>query len=141
MPMTTSDLPHLNAVLNTVATVLLVSGWVCIKVGKKSAHIAFMILALVVSAAFLTSYLIYHYHAGHVTFGGKGWIRPVYFSLLLSHILLAVVNLPMVIVTVIPAVRQRFDRHKRLARWTFPVWLYVSVTGVLVYLMCYHWFV
>ena len=139
--MTTTDLPHLNAVLNSVAAVLLVSGWGCIKAGKKSAHIAFMVLALVVSAGFLTSYLIYHYHAGHVAFGGKGWVRPVYFSLLLSHILLAVVNLPMVILTVIPAARQRFDKHKRLARWTLPVWLYVSVTGVLVYLMCYHWFV
>lgn len=139
--MTTSDLPHLNAVLNTVAAVLLVSGWGCIKAGKKSAHIAFMILALVVSAGFLTSYLIYHYHAGHVAFNGRGWVRPVYFALLLSHILLAVVNLPMVIMTVIPAAARRFDKHKRLARWTLPVWLYVSVTGVIVYLMCYHWFV
>lgn len=136
-----TDLPHLNAILNTAATILLVSGWVCIRLGKKTAHVAFMVLALLVSTAFLISYLSYHYKVGHVAFGGKGMIRPVYFVLLISHILLAVVNLPMVVVTVIPAIRQRFDKHKRLARWTLPVWLYVSVTGVLVYFMCYHWFV
>ena len=136
-----ADLPALNATLNSIATVLLVAGWIAIKTGRRAAHIAFMGLALLVSAAFLTSYLIYHYHVGSVPFQGKGGIRPVYFTLLISHIFLAVVNLPMIILTVVPALRQRFDKHRRLARWTLPVWLYVSVTGVLVYLMCHQWFV
>ena len=135
-----SDLPSLNATLNTVATVLIICGWICIKYKRKAAHIAFMVLALLVSTAFLTSSLIYHFKAGHVEFHGTGWIRKIYFPLLISHVVLAVLNLPMVIMTVIPALRQRFDKHKRIARWTLPVWLYVSVTGVLVYLMCYIWF-
>jgi uncharacterized membrane protein YozB (DUF420 family) len=137
----TEDLPSLNATLNSVATVLLVSGWVCIKANKKAAHITFMVLALLVSAAFLTSYLIYHYRFGHVAFQGKGFIRPVYFAMLISHILMAVVNVPLIVMTVVPALRSRFDKHKRLARWTLPSWLYVSVTGVLIYFMCYHWYV
>jgi len=139
--MQVTDLPHLNATLNSAATLLLACGWLCIKSRKVVAHIGFMIMALCVSAAFLTSYLIYHYHVGSVPFQGKGWIRPVYFTMLISHIFLAIVNLPMIIMTVIPAFRRKFDKHKRIARWTFPVWMYVSVTGVLVYLMCYHWFV
>lgn len=139
--MQVEDLPALNATLNTIAAVLLVCGWVCIKARKKAAHAAFMVLALLVSVAFLTSYLIYHYHVGHVEFQGKGFIRTVYFTMLISHILLAVVNVPLIIMTVVPAIRQRFDRHRRIARWTLPSWLYVSVTGVLVYLMCHHWFV
>lgn len=141
LPMEVTDLPSLNATLNSMSTVLLVAGWVAIKTGKKQAHIGFMAAALVVSAAFLTSYLIYHYYVGSFPFRGKGWIRPVYFTILITHIFLAVVNLPMIIMTVVPALRRRFDRHKRMARWTLPVWLYVSVTGVLVYLMCYHWFI
>jgi uncharacterized membrane protein YozB (DUF420 family) len=135
------ELPALNATLNSIATVLLVSGWICIKAGKKAAHGAFMGLALLVSAAFLTSYLIYHYYVGSVPFQGKGGIRYVYFTILITHIVLAIANLPMIILTVIPVVRRRFDRHKRIARWTLPIWLYVSVTGVIVYLMCYHWYV
>lgn len=134
------DLPTLNATLNSIATVLLVSGWICIKTRKQAAHIAFMILALIVSAGFLTSYLIYHFNVDSTPFRGQGWVRPVYFVILISHIILAIVNLPMIIMTVIPAFRRRFDKHKRLARWTLPVWLYVSVTGVLVYLMCYIWY-
>jgi len=135
-----TDLPHLNATLNSAATVLLASGWICIKNRKVAAHIAFMILALITSAAFLTSYLIYHFNVGSVPFQGKEGIRPVYFTLLISHVILAMVNLPMIIMTVIPAFRRKFDKHKRIARWTFPVWMYVSVTGVIVYMMCYHWF-
>ncbi len=136
-----NDLPALNATLNTIATLLLICGWISIKLKRKATHIAFMVAALLVSAAFLTSYLIYHYKAGHVEFNGTGWSRKVYFPLLISHVILAVLILPMVIMTVIPAFRQRFDKHKRIARWTLPIWLYVSVTGVLVYLMCYIWFV
>jgi uncharacterized membrane protein YozB (DUF420 family) len=135
-----ADLPTLNAVLNFCATVLLVAGWYCIKTRKVAGHITFMILALLVSAAFLTSYLIYHFNVGSFPFQGKGWIRPVYFTLLITHVIMAVVNLPMIIMTVIPVLGRKFDKHKRIARWTLPVWLYVSVTGVLVYMMCYQWF-
>ncbi|WP_009960653.1 DUF420 domain-containing protein [Verrucomicrobium spinosum] len=134
------ELPALNATLNAAAAVLLLSGWICIKLGKRSAHIALMSLALVVSAAFLTSYLIYHFHVPSMKFQGKGGIRWVYYTILITHVFLAIVNLPMIILTVVPALKRKFDKHKRLARWTFPVWMYVSVTGVLVYLMCYHWY-
>ena len=137
----TEDLPALNATLNAITTVLLVSGWISIRTKKQGAHIVFMILALLVSAAFLTSYLIYHYRIGHMPFQGKGFIRPVYFMMLISHILLAVVNVPLTIMTLVPAIRRRWDRHRAIARWTMPSWLYVSVTGVLIYFMCYQWYV
>ena len=135
-----ADLPTLNATLNSIATVLLVAGWLSIRAKKVGAHMAFMILALLVSAAFLTSYLIYHYYQGSFTFRGQGAIRWVYFPLLITHVILAMVNLPMIIMTVIPVLRRRFDKHRRIARWTLPIWLYVSVTGVIVYMMCYQWF-
>jgi uncharacterized membrane protein YozB (DUF420 family) len=135
------DLPALNATLNSIAAVLLISGWFCIRARKVAAHITFMVLALMVSTAFLTSYLIYHYRIGHVGFYGTGFIRPVYFTLLITHILLAIVNVPLTIMTVVPAIQRRFDRHKVIARWTLPSWLYVSITGVLVYFMCYQWYV
>ena len=138
--MTIAELPALNATLNTAATVLLTSGWVSIKMKKQAAHIAFMVLALITSTAFLVSYVTYHIYVGHVLFHGTGWVRPTYFIMLFTHVVLAVVNVPLVLLTVIPAIRQRFDKHKRMARWTLPIWLYVSVTGVLVYLMCYVWF-
>jgi putative membrane protein len=138
--MEVTDLPSLNATLNGISTILLVAGWLSIRAGKKAAHIGFMVSALAVSAAFLTSYLIYHYHVGSIPFRGQGEIRYVYFFILITHILLAMVNLPMIILTVVPAIRQRFDKHKRIARWTLPVWLYVSVTGVIVYFMCYIWY-
>lgn len=136
------DLPALNATLNSVATVLLIAGWICIKAKKQAAHISFMVLALLVSIAFLTSYLIYHYHVGSVKFPAKDpVIRVVYFTMLITHIILAAVNLPLIIITVVPALRRKWDKHKRIARWTLPSWLYVSVTGVLIYFMCYHWYV
>ncbi|MEM7145458.1 MAG: DUF420 domain-containing protein [Verrucomicrobiota bacterium] len=138
--MTVADLPALNATLNGVCTVFLVAGYVFIKREQKRAHIVCMVAALVVSAAFLVSYLVYHYHVGSVKFTAQGWVRPVYFVILISHILLAMVLPVLVILTVVPAVRRRFDRHRRVARWTWPVWMYVSVTGVLVYLMLYVWF-
>jgi len=135
------DLPRLNASLNATATVFIIAGLVCIKTGRKRAHIACMATALTASAVFLTSYLIYHFTKGEPTpFGGAGAIRVVYYVMLLTHIVLAIVNLPMVIITVVPAVRGRFDRHKRMARWTWPVWLYVSITGILVYFFLYVWF-
>ena len=99
-----------------------------------------MTAALTVSAAFLASYLVYHYRVGSVKFTHEGLVRAVYFFILVTHIVLAAVNLPMIILTVVPALRRRFDRHRKLARWTWPIWMYVSVTGVLVYAMLYHWF-
>jgi putative membrane protein len=135
-----ADLPGLNAILNSTATVLLISGLVSIKTGRKRAHVICMVSALVVSAAFLTSYLIYHYNHPTTKFTHDGWPKTIYFFILATHIPLAALNLPMIILTVVPAVRQRFDRHKKIARWTYPIWLYVSVTGVLVYLMLYRWY-
>ena len=134
------DLPALNATLNSVATVLLIAGLVFIKSGRKREHIACMVAALAVSAAFLTSYLIYHYNHPTTRFAHDGLPKLIYLLILFTHIPLAMVNLPMIILTVIPALRKRFDRHRRLARWTYPVWLYVSVTGVLVYMMLYRWY-
>ena len=138
--MTVFDLPVVNATLNSCATVFLVLGYIFIKSKNVKAHIVCMISALIVSSAFLACYLYYHYHAGHVEFAGQGAVRKLYFFILLTHIPLAIGNLPMIIMTVIPALRRRFDAHKRIARWTFPIWMYVSVTGVIVYLMCYVWY-
>jgi len=100
----------------------------------------FMISALVVSAAFLASYLYYHYKVHHVAFNGKGFEKYIYYPMLFTHVVLAAAILPLVIMTLIPAFRRRFDRHRRIARWTLPIWLYVSVTGVLVYFFCYIWY-
>lgn len=139
------DLPPVNAGLNAACTVLLICGWRFIRQGKVRAHATCMISALVFSAAFLSSYLTYHFALHHyagnnasVPFTHQGPIRAVYLGILLTHIVLAVVNLPMIICTVIPAIRRRFDKHRRIARWTLPIWLYVSVTGVIVYLMVYQ---
>lgn len=105
---------------------------------KIAAHRFFMVSAFVASTAFLISYIIYHVRVGNIRFLGQGWIRPVYFTLLISHIFLAVVILPLVLITLSRALREQFDRHRRIARWTLPLWLYVSVTGVIVYVMLYH---
>ena len=136
--MTIADLPTLNATLNTAATLFLIAGYVFIKRGDRTRHRASMIGALLMSAAFLTSYLVYHYHAGSVPFEGQGLVRVVYFTILITHILLAAAILPLVLVTVRYAILERFDRHRRLARWTWPIWMYVSVTGVVIYLMLYR---
>lgn len=138
--MSIQDLPAVNASLNATATVLLAAGWWFIAHERKRAHIACMVSALVVSAAFLTCYLVYHAHVGSVRFTAQGIVRPIYFTILLTHTILAITVLPLVILTVIPAVRSRFDRHRRMGRWTLPIWLYVSVTGVIVYFMLYQWF-
>jgi len=141
MSLSISDLPALNACLNGAAAVFLLLGWGFIRSERKRAHIAMMVCALVTSTLFLTSYLIYHFNVSVVTkFEAEGIVRPVYFFILATHIVLAFLVLPMVILTVVPALRARFDRHRRVARWTLPVWLYVSVTGVLVYLFLYQWF-
>ncbi|HUJ94037.1 MAG TPA: DUF420 domain-containing protein [Terriglobales bacterium] len=132
--------PTIDAWLNGSSAVLLLIGRGFIVRGRMAAHRAVMIAALISSSLFLTSYLYYHYHVGSVRFQGHGWSRPVYFSILISHTTLAVVIVPMVIITLSRALRERFDRHRAIARWTFPLWLYVSVTGVIVYFMLYHWF-
>ena len=132
--------PALEAILNGTSAVLLLVGRGFIKRGRIAAHRAVMIAALVSSSLFLVCYLYYHAHVGSVHFQGQGWSRPVYFSILISHTILAAAIVPMVIITLNRALRARFDRHRAIARWTFPLWLYVSVTGVLVYFMLYHWF-
>jgi putative membrane protein len=131
----------LNAILNGTSAVLLVAGYAAIRAGKMQVHKRFMMSAFWVSTAFLISYLIYHYRVGHVAFQGQGWIRPVYFVLLTSHTILAVMIVPMILVTIRRAWMERFDKHKLIARWTLPLWLYVSVTGVIVYLMVYQIYV
>jgi uncharacterized membrane protein YozB (DUF420 family) len=132
--------PVINATLNGTSAVLLLIGRSFIKRGRMAAHRAVMITALVSSSLFLISYVYYHAHVGSVRFQGQGWSRPVYFSILISHTLLAITIVPMVIITLSRALRERFDRHCAIARWTFPLWLYVSVTGVVIYVMLYHLF-
>ncbi len=128
----------LNASLNGASAILLAAGYAAIRSGKIAVHKAFMISAFAVSSVFLGSYLLYHYRVGHVTFHGQGWIRPVYFVLLTTHTVLAVVIVPMILVTLRRAWLGKFDRHRVIARWTLPLWFYVSVTGVIVYLMVYQ---
>jgi putative membrane protein len=127
-----------NATLNGISAVLLTCGYVAIRARKIVVHKAFMIAAFLTSTAFLISYLAYHYRVGHVAFQGQGWIRPVYFTLLLTHTVLAIVIVPMIIVTLRRAWLEKFDKHRIIAQWTLPLWLYVSVTGVIVYLMVYQ---
>ena len=131
----------LNASLNGLSAILLAGGYTAIRSGKRALHKKFMISAFTVSTVFLISYLVYHYRVGHVVFQGQGWIRPVSFVLLLSHTLLAIVIVPMILVTLRRAWLKRFDRHRLIARWTLPLWFYVCVTGVIVYLMVYRIYV
>ncbi len=133
-----SFLPHLNALLNGISAVLLLSGFLFIRRKNKRVHQVFMIAAVAASTLFLISYLVYHAHVGSVRFQGTGWIRPVYFTLLTSHTILAALVVPLVLVTLRRALAAKFERHKLIARWSLPVWLYVSITGVLVYVMLYH---
>ena len=129
--------PALNASLNALASVLLISGFRFIRAKRIAAHKACMLTAVAVSLLFLTSYVYYHYHAGSTPFPGQGWTRALYFTILISHMILAAATLPLVLITVTFALRGRIEKHRRLARWTFPIWLYVSVTGVVIYLMLY----
>jgi len=140
--MTISDLPALNASFNLVSTVFISAGWYLIRHGAWRRHIACMIVAVISSSFFLTGYLVYHAHVGEKSthFAAGGAVAAIYFTMLITHVLLAFVTLPLVILTLVPAFRRRWDRHKRIGRWTMPIWLYVSVTGVLVYLMLYQWF-
>jgi uncharacterized membrane protein YozB (DUF420 family) len=128
----------LNASLNGTSGILLACGYAAIRSGKVAVHKTFMICAFVVSSVFLASYLIYHYRVGHVPFRGQGWVRPFYFVLLSTHTFLAIVIVPMILVTLRRAWLQRFDKHRIIARWTLPLWFYVCVTGVIVYLMVYQ---
>lgn len=136
--MTVSDLPALNATLNATSAVLLTTGWILIRRGRIAQHRAVMIAAVCTSALFLISYLVYHAQVGSVRFTKQGPIRAVYFTILLTHTVLAAAIVPLVLVTLTRGLRARYERHRRIARWTMPIWLYVSVTGVIVYLMLYQ---
>jgi putative membrane protein len=140
-PMKVQDLPTLNASLNAVAATFLLLGYIAIKQKKEELHKKLMICALVVSAAFLTSYLIYHYHVPSKKFPDLGWIKTVYLIILIPHIILAAAMVPMILKTFWHAFRNEREKHRKIARLTFPIWMYVSVTGVVVYFMLYHWFV
>jgi uncharacterized membrane protein YozB (DUF420 family) len=135
---TISDLPALNATLNAIAAALLVGGYIMIRRGRIAAHKRFMLSAFATSTLFLASYLVYHYNIGSRPFTGQGPIRVVYFTILITHVVLAAAILPMALITLNHALRARFERHVPIARWTLPVWLYVSVTGVVVYWMLYR---
>ena len=130
--------PTINACLNATSAILLAAGYRQIRLGRMRRHAACMISACIVSTVFLVSYLAYHARVGSVRFTGQGWTRPVYFAILISHTLLAIVIVPMIAITLVAALRNRFDRHRRIARLTWPLWMYVSVTGVVVYWMLYH---
>ena len=132
------DLPALNATLNGISSVLLVAGLAFIRAKQIERHRFCMLAAFACSCLFLTSYLIYHAQVGSVPFTGQGWIRPVYFTILITHIVLAALVPPLALITLFRAWRERFDRHRQIARWTFPVWMYVSVTGVVIYWMLYR---
>jgi uncharacterized membrane protein YozB (DUF420 family) len=136
--MSVQDLPALNASLNALATVLLTSGWILIKQKNRDAHRLCMLSAFGVSTAFLTSYLIYHFNVGSVPFQGQGPIRTLYLTILFTHIVLAAAIVPMILLSLSRALSARFDKHRRIARWTMPLWLYVSVTGVVIYVMLYR---
>ena len=136
--MSVTILPTLNAVLNATSAILVLAGVACIKAKKIGAHTRCMLSACAVSTLFLISYLTYHAQVGSMRFTGTGWIRPVYFTILISHTLLAIVVVPLVVRMLILAGGKRFAEHTALAHWTVPVWLYVSVTGVIVYWMLYR---
>jgi putative membrane protein len=126
-------LPRLNAILNAASAVLLCTGYFFIRRGKVLQHKTCMLSAFACSACFLASYLYFHFHAGLVRFSGQGPIRPAYFTILITHTILAIVIVPLVLITLTFALRARFAKHKAIARWTLPLWLYVSITGVIVY--------
>lgn len=135
-----TDLPAVNAVLNATSAVLLASGYRFIRQRRISAHKRCMLAACGTSALFLLSYLTYHYHVGSMPFRGHGWVRPLYFTILISHTILAVVIVPLVLSTLFRAWKADFARHVRIARWTLPIWFYVSLTGVIIYVMLYQLF-
>lgn len=131
-------LPHFQALLNTAATLLLASGYYFIRGAKRNLHRNCMAAALVISSVFMISYLTYHAHVGYMPFAGQGIIRPFYFTLLASHVILAAVIVPLVLTTVLFAIKGDFNKHPRFARWTLPLWFYVSFSGVVIYLLGFH---
>jgi uncharacterized membrane protein YozB (DUF420 family) len=135
--MSINDLPTVNASLNALSTCLLIYGYSLIRAGKREQHKRVMLSAFAVSVIFLVCYLIYHYNVGSVKYSGQGFLRPVYFTILITHIVLAATVPVLAILTLWRAFQERFDKHRRIAKITFPIWLYVSVTGVIVYLMLY----
>ena len=137
--MNLSDLPALNACLNGTSTILLTAGYIFIKRKNEKAHRNCMVAALVTSSLFLASYLYYHFHAGSTVFP-QNWFKPIYLVILLTHTVLAVVIVPLIIAAVVQAIRRRFESHKKITRWAWPLWMYVSVTGVVIYLLLYQIF-
>ena len=135
-----TDLPVVNAMLNATSAVLLIMGYRFIRRRQITAHQRCMLAACSTSALFLVSYVIYHYHVGSVPFAGQGWVRSFYFTILISHTILAVAIVPLVLITLFRAWKTDFVNHARIARWTFPLWLYVSITGVVIYCMLYQLF-
>lgn len=136
--MNVHDLPAVNAMLNALSGILLLAGYTRIRARRIEQHRKFMIAAFVTSSLFLVCYVIYHAQVGSVRFTRQGFVRPLYFTILITHVTLAAVVLPMAIVTLSRGLKARYAPHRAIARWTFPIWMYVSVTGVLVYLMLYH---
>jgi putative membrane protein len=136
--MSVHDLPAINATLNALSGILLLIGYVLIRNKRIEQHRLCMIAAFVTSSLFLVSYLVYHAQVGSVRFTRQGFVRPLYYSILITHVTLAAVVLPMAIVTLSRGLKRRFTQHRRIARWTFPIWMYVSVTGVLVYVLLYQ---
>ena len=136
--MNLADLPTLNACLNATSAVLLSLGYFFIKQKRIQAHRTCMVAAFTTSTIFLVSYLIYHFNAGRTTFKGPQVVRLIYLAILTTHTFLAVVIVPLILITLYQAVKQRFEFHRRIARWTWPLWIYVSVTGVVIYLMLYQ---
>jgi putative membrane protein len=135
-----ADLPALNAVLNATSAILLSAGYRFIRLRQITAHKRCMLTACATSALFLMSYLTYHYYVGSMPFHGQGWVRPLYFTILISHTTLAATIVPLAIITLFRAWKADFRKHARLARWTWPIWMYVSVTGVIIYVMLYQLF-
>ncbi len=132
------DLPHVNAALNALSSVFLIAGYIAIRKGQRTRHRVCMLVAACVSALFLVSYLTYHFNSGLARFGGEGAIRTFYFAFLIAHVAIAAAITPLVPITLFRALSSRFDRHRRIARWTLPLWLYVTVSGVVVYVMAIH---
>jgi putative membrane protein len=133
-----SELPTLNAFLNSLSAIFLTIGYICIRRKKISIHRFCMVAAFITSILFLTSYVIYHLHAGRTIFPELGWIKTLYLGILLTHTVLATAVPFLAIITLTLALKQRWEKHRRIARWTFPIWLYVSITGVIIYVMLYH---
>ncbi len=135
-----SVLPHIQVALNITAISLLCLGYYFISQNNRNAHKFCMLSAIAVSMLFLTCYLYYHAHVGHVPFAGHGFIRPVYFTILISHLILATCIIPLVIISLYFAIKKNFSSHKRITRWLFPIWIYVSLTGIIVYLLVFNFY-